>query len=60
MIVLVILAYLFIGLVLVVLAEETNSETGIIEVLLAWPLILFVVSAVFVASLIYDWIKNKK
>lgn len=60
MIILVILAYLFIGLVLVVLAEETNSETGIIEVLLAWPLILFVVSAVFVASLIYDWIKNKK
>lgn len=60
MIVLVILAYLFIGLVLVVLAEETNSETGIIEVLLAWPLILFVASAVFVASLIYDWIKNKK
>ena len=55
-----ILLYLFIGLVIVFLAQKTNSnDINLYEILIGWPVILLVILAAYVASAIYNWINKK-
>jgi hypothetical protein len=56
-----VILYLFIGLVILFLAERTNSDdVNPYEILIAWPVILTVILAAYIASVIYHWIKYKK
>lgn len=57
---LIIIAYLFVGLVLVILAERTNSNgVGFYEILIGWPAIILVILAVNIAEFIYQWLNNR-